>query len=88
MSSARKQFRKIENHQCPAYQPVLQATQPDGTGLRSSITSRADFEYARELVGVPASDSDAISWSPDGVCERPKVELFVSIAVVHVMLLS
>lgn len=70
-------MRGIETHQCPAYQPPSIYSN-NGTGLTLGVRSRSDVDYGRELVSLTASDVDMIYWSPDGWCEKPKVDLFVS----------
>ncbi|KAF8897458.1 alpha mannosidase-like protein [Infundibulicybe gibba] len=77
MSAARKKMRSIDNHQCPPYIPfVLVNSDRDTTGLTLGIRSRPDVDYSRELLGMPPSQSDKNSWSPNGWCEKPKVDLF------------
>ncbi|KAJ7700003.1 glycoside hydrolase family 47 protein [Mycena rosella] len=71
-SPARRKMRKIENHQCPAYRPFQQ----NGSGLSLGIRSRADVDYARELLSQAPSDVDQAVWSPYGWCELPRVSLF------------
>lgn len=73
-------MRNIENHQCPAYHPYIHKRSQSGNdvGLVQGIQSRGDAEYARELVALLPNDVEKKIWSPDGWCERPKVDLFVS----------
>ncbi|THV08639.1 alpha mannosidase-like protein [Dendrothele bispora CBS 962.96] len=78
LSPARQKLRKLETHQCPAYQPFILS---DGnaskeTGLIQGIPGRTDVDYTRELVALDPSDADSMYWSPSGWCERPKIELF------------
>lgn len=76
---ARKKLRKIEDHQCPVYQPFVYAygsREPD-SGLVMGIRGRPDADYSRELVALDANELDALNWSPSGWCEKPKAELFV-----------
>ncbi|KAH9482917.1 ER degradation-enhancing alpha-mannosidase-like protein 1 [Psilocybe cubensis] len=77
-SSARKRTRKIVNHQCPIYTPFVTTLdhrrKPPGPGLVQGIRSRPDVDYARQLVGLAPSHADQQYWSPDGWCERPKVD--------------
>ncbi|TFK75988.1 alpha mannosidase-like protein [Pluteus cervinus] len=75
-SAARRKIRTIESHQCPAYQPFVQANDGTGMGLVQGIRSRGEVEYARELVGLQASQTDMNAWSSNGWCEKPKVELY------------
>ncbi|KAL1668072.1 glycoside hydrolase family 47 protein [Schizophyllum commune] len=74
----RRKLRGIEAHQCPAYEPHIAV--PDwlgsDTGLTVGIRGRPDYDYARELVDGRPEGADMRAWSPDGWCERPKVELF------------
>ena len=81
VSATRRKLRKIENHQCPAYQPVTlgrRTSQDDVSGLKVGVRGRVDVDYSRELVSLAASDLDGQYWSPDGWCDRPKPELYVS----------
>lgn len=79
-SAAKQKSRKIESHNCPAYQPFIRFYDnvERQTGLVQGIRSRSDVEYARELVNLVPSQSDMNVWSPDGWCERPKPEVYVS----------
>ncbi|PPQ77269.1 hypothetical protein CVT25_010851 [Psilocybe cyanescens] len=76
--SARKRSRKIEDHQCPTYAPIITTldhrNKRPGSGLVQGIRSRPDIDYARQLVGLAPSFIDKQYWSPDGWCERPKVD--------------
>lgn len=80
LSAARKKLRRVENHQCPAYQaPVLVWDDWDvETGMHGGIRDRADIDYARELVGRASSEHEKALWTPDGWCLIPKHELYVS----------
>jgi len=71
-------MRGDENHQCPVYEHV-QDVLPDGTigGLIRGIGSRADAEYARNLIGLEPQPLDEHYWSPDGWCTTPRVDLYV-----------
>lgn len=79
MSPSRRKLRKIEDHQCPAYQPFRSARgrRVNDSGLVVGIQGRADADYSRELVALDANEADSTHWSRSGWCERPKVELFV-----------
>ncbi|KAK7061652.1 alpha-1,2-mannosidase [Favolaschia claudopus] len=70
---ARRRMRNIENHQCPAYRPFSSRQSP---GLVMGIRSRADVDYARELLALQPSDLDLSVWSESGWCERPLVNMF------------
>ncbi|KAJ3894586.1 alpha mannosidase-like protein [Lentinula edodes] len=78
MSPSRRKLRKIEDHQCPAYQPFRSARgrRVNDSGLVVGIQGRADADYSRELVALDANEADSTHWSRSGWCERPKVELF------------
>ena len=73
-------MRNIDTHQCPAYKPFIRAydNHAEGTGLALGIQSRHDVDYARQLIGLPPAQADIDTWSPDGWCEKPKVDIFVS----------
>ncbi|KAK7470737.1 hypothetical protein VKT23_002158 [Stygiomarasmius scandens] len=75
ISQARRKLRKLETHQCPAYQPFTLSPDKE-SGLVQGIRGRADIDYTRELVALDPSDYDSMYWSPNGWCERPKMELF------------
>jgi hypothetical protein len=49
--------------------------------LSHGIRSRVDYDFARTLTGLPrdgeAAQQDAFWSTPYGVCEVPKVEVFV-----------
>ena len=78
MSSAVRKLRRNESHQCPAYQPV--SIGKEGLpGLTLGIYSRSDVDYTSYLIGMPPSDQDKDSWHPNGWCEVPQVDLFVSL---------
>ncbi|KAJ8086520.1 hypothetical protein PM082_005343 [Marasmius tenuissimus] len=79
VSATRRKLRKIENHQCPAYQPLThgkKTSQDSVPGLTVGVRGRADVDYSRELVALTANELDGRYWSPDGWCERPKPELY------------
>ena len=76
---ARRRTRTIEKHQCPAYMPfMLSRNGRTDSGLVVGVRSRPDMEYPRHLVGLSSSLSDERHWFRDGLCERPKVEPYVS----------
>ncbi|KAI9001169.1 alpha-mannosidase [Trametes punicea] len=76
MSSARRKLRRVENVQCPAYEsPVLAYDDWEGeTGLKGGVMWRADFDYARELIGRIPSENETRWWDPEGWCVLPKHE--------------
>ncbi|KAK0468302.1 alpha mannosidase-like protein [Desarmillaria tabescens] len=78
MSPARRKTRKIMNHQCPAYAPpnLPYDTKSLGSGLVKGIRSRADVDYARELVSILPTEAERTAWSIYGWCERPKADVF------------
>ncbi|KAF5321197.1 hypothetical protein D9619_000434 [Psilocybe cf. subviscida] len=82
---ARKRARKVMNHQCPAYNPLVPTKDPrrlhhnsnhglSGLGLVQGVRSRPDVEYARHLVNLAPTAADEQHWTPDGWCEKPKIE--------------
>ncbi|OJA16963.1 hypothetical protein AZE42_00582 [Rhizopogon vesiculosus] len=75
MSRTRRKMRGDENHQCPLYGDILL---PGGTigGLIRGVGSRADAEYARNMVGLQPQPLDEHHWSPDGWCTVPEVDLY------------
>ncbi|KIM46267.1 glycoside hydrolase family 47 protein [Hebeloma cylindrosporum] len=75
-SQFRKRMRTIENHQCPAYIPFTRVFdhRQRRSGLVHGIRSRPDVDYARHLVGLSPTSADEQFFSPDGWCERPKVQ--------------
>lgn len=90
---ARKRARKVMNHQCPAYDPFVSTktrrrpyhnSNPNSNlglssfGLVQGVRSRPDVEYARYLVNLAPTAADEQHWSPDGWCEKPKIEPYVS----------
>lgn len=78
ISASRRKMRNIENHQCPAYQPLIGTFGKNRTGLVMGVRSRSDVDYARKLVDLAADDADKEAWSADGWCQKPKMKLFVS----------
>jgi mannosidase alpha-like ER degradation enhancer 1 len=80
LSLARRKLRGPEKSQCPAYHPwILVEDYPDSSsGLMGGLRQRSDVDYARTLVGVPATDADATHWSVDGWCQVPPLHVYVS----------
>jgi len=78
-SQSRKRMRTIENHQCPAYLPYTRLFdhRQRRSGLVHGVRSRPDVDYARHLVGLSPTSADEQFFSPEGWCERPKVEPYV-----------
>uniref|UniRef100_A0A0W0FCH3 alpha-1,2-Mannosidase n=1 Tax=Moniliophthora roreri TaxID=221103 RepID=A0A0W0FCH3_MONRR len=76
VSPARRKLRKVESHQCPAYEPLRSQSSARGSGLVLGVRGRTDMEYSRQLVSVDANEADRRYWSPDGWCEKPKAELY------------
>ncbi|KAJ3785091.1 alpha mannosidase-like protein [Lentinula aff. detonsa] len=78
ISPSRRKLRKVEDHQCPAYQPFRSARdrRKNDSGLVVGIQGRSDADYSRELVALDANEADSIHWSRSGWCEKPKIELF------------
>ena len=72
-------MRKIENHQCPAYNSTLHRypVVNNQSRLALGVRWRTDWDYARELVALPATEGDMSVWSPYGWCERPRMDLYV-----------
>ena len=85
MSAARRRMRREEKHWCPIYTPVHGAYDDSGreAGLVQGIRSRNDVDYARELVALYPQEADQELWSPNGWCETPLVDLFVSSLILH-----
>lgn len=77
---SRSTMHPTEGHQCPPYQPFIHVydNHLKNTGLVQGIQSRADADYARHLVGLLPTQVDIDTWSPNGWCEKPRVDLFVS----------
>ncbi|KAF8529066.1 alpha-mannosidase [Hysterangium stoloniferum] len=81
-SAVRRQLRRGENLQCPAYYPTRHPSDPmDGHyGLASSVRSRDDAEFARISVGsdenTRAAADDAAFWMSEGWCKSPQTDLF------------
>ena len=85
ISAARRELRRVENLQCPAYQaPLLAYDDWDAeTGLSGGIQDRADIDYVRELVGRAVSEAEQKTWTPDGWCLVPKHQPYASTSVSH-----
>lgn len=79
LSAARKKLRREESLQCPAYLSPLLAYDDweSETGMSGGILDRADFDYARMLIGRPASEYEEKTSTPDGWCIIPKHEPYV-----------
>lgn len=80
LSAVRRKLRGVEHLQCPAYQSPFAAPSDEDQvgGLTASIRTRSDMDYARQLIGAAASEGDPDFWRPDGWCEIPQVDLYVS----------
>ncbi|KAI0347071.1 alpha-mannosidase [Trametopsis cervina] len=77
MSSIRRELRRVEHLECPAYHsPIVGADEYGETGLTTGIYTRADIEYSRHLIQAPATKAEEASWTPDGECLIPKVNLY------------
>ncbi|KAJ3514072.1 hypothetical protein NLJ89_g2582 [Agrocybe chaxingu] len=74
--SAQRRMRRVNSHQCPAYIPFMHSVdhRRNNFGLVMNVQARPDMEYGRHLVGLAPRAADQRYWSPDGWCERPKVE--------------
>lgn len=82
-SAARRKLRPVDNSQCPAYRRrQLNWHASNRTALLGGIRSLPDFEFGRHLLGIlPSSqlaEDDEPYWMPDGWCERPKHQQYVS----------
>ncbi|TFK28812.1 alpha mannosidase-like protein [Coprinopsis marcescibilis] len=71
-----KTTRKYISHQCPAYIPHGREGVNPTNFLWQGVRSRPHVEYARALVGGTPSESEKALWSPDGWCEKPKVDIY------------
>ena len=81
-SPNKKRMRNVEDHRCPAYSPFTgifnnSNKQNKGTGLVQGVRSRVDVDYGRHLVGLSPNSDDQVHWSPNGWCERPRIEPYV-----------
>jgi mannosidase alpha-like ER degradation enhancer 1 len=81
MPASRKKMRPINDHQCPVYRPFIEVydNKSADTGLVRGVRSRGDYDYARKLIGIPASSVEIDAWSAGGWCEKPAIESFVSL---------
>lgn len=81
ISEVRRRARRHEHSQCPIHQPVVR---PHTHGLVSGIRSRPEYEYARHLAGNDmfgnVANDDSEWWDVHGICEAPKVDVFVSVS--------
>lgn len=85
MSPVRRQLRRVENLQCPAYlAPQVGIVDPDDgrPGITTGILSRPDVDYARILVGTAIVEGEEKWWSLDGYCETPAPSLYVRTIVI------
>ena len=79
ISTIRRELRRVEHLECPAYRPPLLAADEAGlTGLTTNIYGRYDIDYSRQLIMAPTTDVEESLWSFDGECRIPKVDLYVS----------
>ncbi|CDO74074.1 Glycoside Hydrolase Family 47 protein [Trametes cinnabarina] len=76
ISPARRKLRRVENVQCPAYHPpVLSYDDSEGeSGLMGGVMWRADYDYARDLIGRISTENETRWWDPEGWCMLPKHE--------------
>ncbi|OSC99135.1 glycoside hydrolase family 47 protein [Trametes coccinea BRFM310] len=76
ISPARRKLRRVENVQCPVYQPpVLAYDNWEGeSGLVGGVMWRADYDYARDLIGRIPTENETRWWDPEGWCMLPKHE--------------
>jgi len=80
-TAAQKRMRSVEDHHCPAYSPFTDIFKnptklKQRTSLVQGVRSRVDVEYARHLVGLSPNSADQAYWSPNGWCERPRIDPF------------
>ena len=79
LSPARKKLRRVEQLQCPAYEPSDIAYDPvTQSALIGGVYSRSDFDYPRSLISTTSTSAEQRAWSPEGWCAVPKVDLYVS----------
>lgn len=81
-TAAQKRMRSVEDHHCPAYSPFTDIFKNPNklkqrTSLVQGVRSRVDVDYARHLVGLSPNSADQAYWSPNGWCERPRIDPFV-----------
>ena len=82
LSAIRRKFRRVENLQCPAYNPFrVGGTNKELSGLATGVRSRPFADYARALVATASLESDEVWWSPEGYCETPSGDLYVRASV-------
>jgi ER degradation enhancer, mannosidase alpha-like 1 len=83
VSTIRRQLRRAENLQCPAYNPARHPWNPldDMDGLAGSVRTRHDTEFARVTVGIDelsrATEEDSVFWMSEAWCEQPRVDVYV-----------
>jgi len=81
ISEVRRQARRHEHPQCPIHQSTVR---PYTLGLVQGIRSRPEYEYARHLAGNDMAGSAAADdsewWDAHGMCEVPKVDVYVSVS--------
>lgn len=78
ITSVRRKLRRVENLQCPAYQPPKFGNNyNDNNGLLGGVQSREDFDFARALVGAESTSSDEQWWSSDNQCILPPIIPYV-----------
>lgn len=79
ISAIRRELRRVEHLSCPVYEPpLLSSDRRNGTGLTAGVYSRPDVDYVRTLISAPLTGMEEYVWSPDGWCQIPKVDLYVS----------
>ncbi|KAJ3559837.1 hypothetical protein NM688_g94 [Phlebia brevispora] len=77
LSPIRRQLRRVEHLQCPAYQSPVMVYSPHGeNALTAGIYFRRDVDYARSLIAAPSTEEEQQTWSPGGWCAIPKVDLY------------
>lgn len=82
ISAIRRELRRVEHLECPAYRPPMIGTGKDReTGLTQNIYSRGDMEYPRELIQAPSTEAEEAAWSAYGWCSVPRVDLYVCVTL-------
>ncbi|EJD01333.1 alpha-mannosidase [Fomitiporia mediterranea MF3/22] len=78
LSRIRRKLRRVENLQCPVYEPVRVGAGADGEnlGLTTGILFRPDVDYARALVGAAPTELEEEWYSEYGTCQVPTAELY------------
>ncbi|KAI0091966.1 alpha mannosidase-like protein [Irpex rosettiformis] len=77
ISTIRRELRRVEHLECPVYRPpLLGAAEYRETGLTANIYGRQDMDYSRQLIMAPTTEAEESSWSYDGECHVPKVDLY------------